>query len=713
MYWTRADSLWGFAPWLLMSALWFTGGVLVCTAVFRLAARERLVCGLGVGLLLHISLSNLVAHFTTFPVALWAGAGLVLAIGLWGAWRAGWGKKRSRETFRLPALERPVELHSGLAAGFARPGWLAWGAQTRLFVAGQGVLLLFLVLLTLFFGQINRGLAIFDDYHNLPLISLMAAGDVPPHFYLNTANRMAYHYGWHLFAASLVRVGDLFPWSAFDIAKAFSLAYLGVLAWLWFRRWTRSRAGAVAGALLVLLGGGSRWLLLFLSPDRLRNISAAIVLQGTSAASGPDLAANLSGPWLIEGDGLLPFPFAFANGIFPPGVMALGGSGAIPLATFFLLLLLAPRRWQPAPAALFSLLLASLALTAEYLFAPLVAGLGLAALAGFLQSRSHPGNTPPTATRHTQFGYWLALLACSALLAFIQGGLVTEMIRRWLARLGGGLAAEGSGFIGFTLRWPPALVSAHLGTLSLADPWQVLVGLAEIGPVLLLAPWVSVWAWKQWRRGSVLLAGAGAAALIGFLAPVFVQYAGRDRDITHMTGAALFLWMAAAFPLVWIAILRGRRWLRAGLVGGTAITIFGGLVLLAFQMLVMPRPQFTTFVTEEDAALSSLYWNRLEPGAQILDPIPHRAITLFGLGGGQAYKDFFMPLPEWKALLVDPEPARIARAGYTFIYHDQEWWGGLTRQQKDRFKNDCVRQVNRGAKKGADMRRLLDVRMCK
>jgi len=61
----------------------------------------------------------------------------------------------------------------------------------------------------------NRGLAILDDYHNLPLVSMIAAGDVPPHFYLNPTNRLAYHYGLHLFSGSLVQQGGLFPWSAF------------------------------------------------------------------------------------------------------------------------------------------------------------------------------------------------------------------------------------------------------------------------------------------------------------------------------------------------------------------------------------------------------------------------------------------------------------------------------------------------------------------
>ncbi len=135
---------------------------------------------------------------------------------------------------------------------------------------------------------------------------------------------------------------------------------------------------------------------------------------------------------------------------------------------------------------------------------------------------------------------------------------------------------------------------------------------------------------------------------------------------------------------------------------------------MAFQILAIPRPQLTTFVNDErDAELSSRYWNRLESGAQILDPIPHRAITLFGLGGGKAYLDFFMALAEWRALLDDPDPFTIASAGYGYMYIDQEWWSTLSREERDRFKHPCVRLVNSNAGKGVGMRRLLDIRSCK
>jgi hypothetical protein len=668
-----------------MCALWWVGGWLICSHAFRLRSRERLLTGGATGMLLFIAWSNLLARVLPLMVAWWGGATLVLLVGGVVAWRS------KRGPF--------------LPLGDLR----AWPQ------------LVALVALAALFAAINRGLAIFDDYHNLPLVSVMAAGDVPPHFYLNTASRMAYHYGLHLFAASLVRQAGLFVWSAFDASKAFTLALTGVLGWLWFRRVTMSHAGAWLGAGLALFGGGARWLLLFFPFDWLKAVSLQVQLQGASAFSGPDLFVNMTRPWLVEGDGPLHFPFAFVNGIFTPGVMALGGSGALPLATLFLLLLLARRTWNGWELAIYSFLVASLGLTAEYLFVPLVAGLFLVILVYALTLRSFfnrkltaKASDAGRARASHWILQWAIMLILSTLLAFLSGGLLTEMLRRWVELSLGGSATAGSGFIGFSLRWPLALVSAHLGALSLADSGGWLVGLAETGPVLFLAPWVIYWTWKRLHRRDWVYPALGLGAAIGFLATMVVQYVERDRDITHMSGAALFIWMVLGYPLAWNAASRGGRWVR-GLLGGIyGVVVFGGVVLLAFQLLAIPRPLQTTFVSDEDIYMGRKYWDRLDPGTQVLDNIPHRAITLFGRGGGQAYQDFFMPLPEWEALVASPDARRVAQAGYDYIYFDDEWWNEITRElRRDYRSNSCVRTVEYYIHLGISTRRLLDVRGCR
>ena len=203
----------------------------------------------------------------------------------------------------------------------------------------------FFILAILFL--INRGLAIWDDYHNLPIVSTIAAGQFPPRFYLNPDLPLDYHYGLHVFAASLVRVGGLFSWSAFDAAKSLSTALTLILAWSWFRRFTKNPLALTAGVMLVFLAAGSRRMLLFLPESVLQRISAGIVLHGSAMQTAPDLYSALTSPWNIQGDGPFPFPFAFASGTFSPLSIALTGSGAIPEMTLFLLLLLAKRTWRP------------------------------------------------------------------------------------------------------------------------------------------------------------------------------------------------------------------------------------------------------------------------------------------------------------------------------------------------------------------------------
>ncbi len=56
--------------------------------------------------------------------------------------------------------------------------------------------------------------------------------------------------------------------------------------------------------------------------------------------SGPDLATALISGWGIDGSGPIPFPFAFVNGIYGPGVLGfLGANGLIDTAVSFSILL--------------------------------------------------------------------------------------------------------------------------------------------------------------------------------------------------------------------------------------------------------------------------------------------------------------------------------------------------------------------------------------
>jgi len=203
-------------------ALWSLGGIWIARRAFNLRPNEQALVGLAVGLVMEDLLVNFLGFVLPFELACWIGVGLVFVAGLVLALTGEQpGGRRSLRSL-LPSL-----------------------------VPGQWLVLLILV--ALFYG-IGRGMAIFDDYAHLPTVSLMATGDVPPHFSLDPSVPYGYHYFLLLVAAQIVRLGDIFPWVALDFARALSLGMAVLLAAIWVQRLTRSRlAGLLGGAALVAM----------------------------------------------------------------------------------------------------------------------------------------------------------------------------------------------------------------------------------------------------------------------------------------------------------------------------------------------------------------------------------------------------------------------------------------------------------------------------
>ena len=665
MYFSRTGSIFDLIIWLALAGMFWFGGLLLVTCAFRLRKHERLIAGLAVGFLLFIVLSNLWANIVPYSYAVWGSGVSVMALGMiaWGQNK----KKTSLLTFDS----------------------ISWSQL----IALTGLIILFTLM--------NRGLAILDDYHNLPLVSMIAAGDVPPHFYLNPANRLAYHYGLHLFSGSLVQQGGISPWSAFDLSKAFSQAVMILLAWLWFKRVTRSDLASYLGAGLVLFGGGARWLMLFLPASWLMKMNEGIQLIGSARHSGPDLYTVMISSWEIEGGGPFPFPFAFVNGVFSPTVLAIAGSGAVPALTIILMLLLRKKRWQPITGLVFGLILASLALTAEHLFLLVVIGLAVVLLAGVIYSRST-----------ANFWEWGWVYVPTILLALGAGGVLTDVTIVIINSFSGG-EVQSYGFTGFGFHWSPALMSAHFGRLEITRPGQLLVAFFEIGVVLLIGPVVTWWSWRRFKRGTRFIPGLSLAAIIGFLLPLVLTYAEHERDITRLTASALFIWLVLGWPLVWLIFKTGNRLMRIGITSGYTITVVSGVVLFAISLLSIPKPQFSYFVDVPDAIMGTRYWDNLEEAAQVFDPIPYRAVTLFGRGAGPANLSIYIQTPEWEALIKDPDPVEMARAGYSYMYIDKTWWRGLQPEQRDKIDQPCVVEIEKISMPDKDFRWLLDIRECR
>ena len=290
----------------------FLGGVLIVRGAFRLRDNEEVLVGLGVGVALEIWLANLLGRFVPVPLAFWLAAGLVLAAGLalslpLRSW------KEAAGLFRMRIL--PLQ-------------WLA------------------LAVMTLVLFSAGRGLAILDDYQNLPTTSMLAAGDIPPRFALDPNVTFDYHYYTLLFAAQVMRLGDLFPWSALDLVRAFALALSLLMGGLWVQRATRS---ALAGWMMVVFAafnGGTRWLMLLLPEGILRRFSDHIQMIGSAGQSAPDFFTAMQGTWSVDAGSQWEFPFAYANGMNAPSIWTYhSGAGAMSgvLGTF---ILLTHNRWR-------------------------------------------------------------------------------------------------------------------------------------------------------------------------------------------------------------------------------------------------------------------------------------------------------------------------------------------------------------------------------
>ncbi|HEX8992345.1 MAG TPA: hypothetical protein VF784_11765 [Anaerolineales bacterium] len=653
-------------PVAAWAALWAAGGWLLVRALFRLRSGEVELVGLATGLILEIWLSNLLAHALSIAVASWLAALLLCAAG-------GAAAVMSRERLRWYST------------------WQQW------FLLGS----LFLI-----FTLIGRGLGIFDDYQNLPTVSLMATGDVPPHFALNPALNFGYHYFLLLFAAQLMRLGGIFPWTALDVARGLMMALPLMLAGLWAFRVTRSQLAAALTTAMLAFAGGARWLLLLFPQSWLQRISDNITLIGSASTSASSLGPAMLGNWKIDGAGPIPFPFAFYTGINQPFVMAYTGISGSGILILLVLLLIVGRARRWTAALITGGLIAALAIANEIALLLLVLGFGIVIAVWLAQHRSW--RLP------RELVWWIAVLAVSGVIALLQGGLLTEIVRSRLFPAGGQV-----GYFDTSLSfvWPPAIVSAHLGSLSLVNPWQLIPGLLEIGPIVLVTPLIIVWAQKSYRRGNWYEC-ALIAASAGMLVAVFVQFKGPLFTATpRLMSGWFFVCILYAVPLLWVWARKRGGQLQSVLALGGLVTCFAGLLLFGIQLLAIQRPVLATFITPLDAKMSQNYWNRLRPGGLIFDPEQFRAPTVFGRFTVSS-PTWYTTDPQWQALKAAPSPHALRSAGFDYVYINKDYWDGLTPAMQSSFSIPCVKQIAEVVgihslqDYSKDYRRLLDIRTC-
>lgn len=615
-------------------------------------------------------------------------AAKLLQLGLlvgWGALLWGGGLLLVRRAYHLPRRER---LAAGLAAGLLVEVLLA-GLLSRL--AGAGLAFGLAAMLTLLLGiavnlpfrkghwkdwlparsdaglllilsagvgvfaLIGRGTSPASDAHSLPLISLLAAGEG-----VRWTSGALFN---EILAAQVMRLGGLSPWLALDLARALSLSLAALLAGLWARRATGSTLAGWCAGLLGWLGGGARWLLLLFPTAVLNWLGADAQLLRASGSWLGGLANRAGG---------LDVPFLLASDL-PAALFSQGMTGGTLLAG---VLLLAAGRWRGWRGALVTgLLLAGAALSAPWFLIVVLAGLLLGGAA-----------------------------------AWITGKMSLASRKRWLAWLGMGLGA-GLALLALGLplpaanwRWPPRVISADWGGLSLLNPRHGVVLLIESGWLIALAAPGLAWCWRAWRAGRWYEAGFLSLPLLGGLS---LLLGGADWARELQTAVPGFAFCAIGVSAAWMWARRRAGSARGWLAAAWLITCVSGAVSLGAALAAAPRPVLAAFIEPLDAQVMDEHWDALEAQARVFDPQAARGETLFARTSGldEAAQARLSANPQVEALLAE---------GVEYLYYGWADWKRNEKAYHQIQELSCARVVSEyAAKRGEDYRVLVDLRGCR
>ena len=672
-------------PTILLIILWLAGGWLISSQLFDIHPRERGLISLGIGMVMSTWLSNFTARILPLPLAFWVSGIIVLLFGyviapmsLRGAFFA--TKQSPRDSGIASASPR-----NPLSGG----NDIHWGQWMSF------------IILAFLFTLINRGLAIFEDYQNLPVMSMMATGQIPPPFPFAQGVTFNYHYFLLLLATQFVNISHAAVWTALDVARGITMALLFMYAGLFARRFIEKPQAQFFGALFAMFAGGTRWLLYFLPISLVQKISDNITLIGSSAQSGSSLVDLLYKPWLIDGAPPVPFPFMFVSGINNPAIMSLGGPGVTPVLFVLLILLLATRLRGKLSIIPLTVILASLALSNEVTFALITVGFGIVMLIWMLQHRSI--KLPDSLLT------WFLIFLFSGILSLAQGGIITGVVAGILGDKSSGYFEGGIHFV-----FPPTIVSGHLSVLSLFNPYQLIAALLEIGPVILVFPLALIYGRRCFQEENWLEAGFIVSGIIS-LFMVFAQYSGNAglTATSRLYNNLILVSWVYAIPLVWIwSNQKGESIQHIAASLGVVVSV-SGLVLFASQMSAFYRPVSSYILDELDVKMYEKYWDKLPKGVMVFDARTQRSATIFARGNDSA-ETLYREKPEYIALVDSPDLTKIHAAGYDYIYYANFYWD----DHKSQLDAPCAKLVEQmddihsatGA--AGNFRRLVDISAC-
>lgn len=628
--------------WLAIALLWSTGGYFLVHRYFNLKAEEDLITGFGVGLIAYLFLCNITGRFLDPILGFSLPGVIVFCIGYFTV----------RKKVPNPFEELRI-------------------SQWILIIAGTSLVALFYL--------ISRGISLFDEYKNLSIISQMGRGIIPPAY--ESIGVYGYHYGFHLLGASMMAIGGLFPWSAFDMSKAIVWGYTIILLVLIARRYLHTWWKSVIAGFIFILAGGTRYLLFLLPPSWMMHIDKLIDLTGTSAEMQGPLSTALHLPWTIDGGPPGSYLFAYMNGIYPNYVMSHVGTGTLSILILLLFWLLLQHERSNWTIPVYTIMFAFWALTWESSFGLFGLGMGLSGIYFLIFKRQMIKE------------YFLKIFVpgiVSLPVVIIQGGVITDRLGAGIMPgiLGGQSQAAAVGnSLGFYLRSSPVIPSSHLGNISLDDPFLIIVAIAELGLVVLFLPWITKSLIERLKQGEVFSGIMLFSTWIGFLAPIFIGIES-DRDITRFSAYAIGMWII----LLSFDILAMKKWNLYRVFGILALAIMsiGGIENLVRELPAIATPVDTYYLKDEDVKITNAIWGKLPKSCMIFDSSGYRPVIITGCRTNVTYQNSYVILPQWLELRNDPTPAKLHAAGYDYVYFDLNDWMELPPSTLAQYKSNCV-----------------------
>ena len=653
--------------WAVACAL---GGIWLVRGLFRLKKSEEILVGLTVGLITTTWLVNLLGRILEFDLACWLSVLMLLIVGFFTNFPNSISKLKEKFTLQINF-------------------WI-W--------------IPFFILVALFW-RIGNGMAIMDEFQTLPLISQLAAGDIPLHFPLDPAVIYNYHYFPYLISAQFMRIGNMYPWTALDLQHALILTLSLFLLGIWVKRVTRSNMAGIVAAVFYFFSGGTRWIMLLLPQNVVALIDESIQRMGSGLNSGPTLQTALVNPWAAQGTGPFTIPFAFANGLNSATSIGLGYTNFVLL--FLILILITFKRWNNWKAVfIYIVIMASMALTHETSFVFLI--LATLALVGYSVIR----NKQWKISKDLIF-LGVALLV-AGLITLFQGGVLTGIFQGFLLRSDANLALATSYHdLKILLNFPPSIVDAHLGILSFTNPIHLLVILLEIGPMILLIYFIIVWGIKAERSSRTFESILSWMALLSIIL-IFFTIDLKSTTIGALTRAQNFFLLISrifAVPIILILLPEKKEIVKIIYYGLIAVTLLGGLVIFGLEMIAIQKPIQSTFLEPLDAKIMDYYWSQLDENYLVFDPIPYRSAVLFGKPTN-AGLTWFDTKPAYDTMFNNPDPQSMQENGFGYVYSDRAYLKSLPNDVSKRFEQTCVKVLADYKDDFGSERILMDIRAC-